>query len=124
MHILTRILVEVFDLRRVQLCPRTEDSYEDAEIDEVESRVNQVTVDMIYRLNNQSFGPMFSTLQEWSTTMPTSSQSKDARTHRQITWYKFLHLFFEKVQVSTLSSTLGSSFLMLGSPLEPITQAS
>ena len=104
---MTDIIIEVFDLRRVQLCPRTEDSYEDAEIDEVESRVNQVTVDMIYRLNNQSFGPMFSALQEWSTTTPNSGQSRDARTYRQITWYKFLHLFFDKVQASATASVPG-----------------
>ena len=107
----------------MQLCPRTEDSYEDAEIEQVESHVNQVMVDMIYKLSNQSFPPMFSRLQEWSTTMPTSGQSKDAQTHRQITWYKFLRLFFEKVQVGINFRIPDALSLMVDSPLEHIMQA-
>ena len=100
-QILSDTILQAFDLRRLQLCPRTEDSYEDEEVNEVESLVNQVAVNMVYKLSDESFRPVFSKFQEWSTTLPGSVQGKDARIYRQTAWYKFLQAFFETVGVGS-----------------------
>lgn len=92
-------LNEAFDLRRIQLCQRSSDSYEDEEIDEVEKSVNDVTIKMIYKLNDTTFRPLFAKLTEWAT---SGLPEKDAlgRTMRLTTFYKFLNTFFGTLKVS------------------------
>lgn len=93
------IFLKAFDLRRIQCSPRTEDSYEDNEIDEVEQSVNEVATKMIYKLNDTRFRPMFVKMLEWATTAGNSKERK-GKVYRQITWYNFLHTFFDTLQVS------------------------
>lgn len=95
---LLSILLGVFDLRRVQCSPHTDDSYEEDEINEVERAGHEVAIKMIYKLNDASFRPMFVKILEWATTEANSEERK-GKIYRLITWYNFLHAFFDTLQV-------------------------
>ena len=88
------LLLKAFDLRRIQFSNRTEDSYEDSEVDEVEEATNRVAVAMIYKINDTIFRPIFSQFIEWAT-----SSSAIATVHRQTTLYGFLTQFFDGLKV-------------------------
>lgn len=87
-----------FDLRRIQLSPRTEDSYEEDEIKEVEEAVNSSAIAMIYKLSDATFRPLFSGLMDWATTSLTAKDKK-GKIYRQTTWYTFLSKFFDTLKV-------------------------
>ena len=95
--ILHSLFLKVFDTRRIQFCPRTEDSYEDDEIEVVEHKVNEVAIKMIYKLNDASFRPLFVKMQEWASASGTQKQ-KQGKIFRQTTWYTFLHTFFDTLK--------------------------
>ena len=96
--VLSDLFIKIFDLRRIQFSPRTDDSYDDEEVDQVEESVNQVAIKMIYKLNDSNFRPVFTKMLEWATTTH-STKDKKSRVHRQTTWYKFLHTFFDTLKV-------------------------
>ncbi|KAL9012480.1 MAG: hypothetical protein Q9173_002757 [Seirophora scorigena] len=87
----TRLLVRAFDLRRIQFCSRTEDSYEEKEVEEVEDASNVAAMALVVRVNDKIFRPVFAQLVEWAAT-----SSAKARTHRQTTIYSFFLRFFEQ----------------------------
>ncbi|KAL8852392.1 MAG: hypothetical protein Q9221_002776 [Calogaya cf. arnoldii] len=87
---LATLLTRAFDLRRIQLSDRTEDSYEDSEVDEVEEATNKVAIAMIYKINDTIFRPIFAQLVEWA-----ASSSAVATVHRQTTVYGFFIYFFD-----------------------------
>ena len=91
------ILLKAFDLRQVQLNPRTDDSYDDNEIEDAEAAINETAIAMIYKLNDASFRPMFTRIMEWAASGRKNSQGK---IFRQITWYIFLLHFFDTFKVS------------------------
>ncbi|MCJ1435688.1 snoRNA-binding rRNA-processing protein utp10 [Xylographa pallens] len=94
---LLNLLLKVFDLRRVQCSPRTAESYENEEMDEVEKIIDEVAIKMIYKLNDATFRPLFIRILEWATT-PTSKKEKQGKVYRQISWYTFLNTFFDTLQ--------------------------
>src|SRR5690606_34695671 len=57
--LLSSLLIEAFDLRRMQLSSQASDSYGEDEIEEVENSINDVTIKMIYKLNDTTFRPLF-----------------------------------------------------------------
>ncbi|KAL8963488.1 MAG: hypothetical protein Q9193_000251 [Seirophora villosa] len=87
----TRLLVKAFDLRRIQFCSRTEDSYEEKEVEEVEEASNVAAMALVVKVNDKIFRPVFAQLVEWAAT-----SSAKARTHRQTTIYSFFLRFFEQ----------------------------
>ena len=95
---LSDMLLKAFDLRRIQLSPRTDESYTDDEIDRVETAVNQVAIKIIYKLNDTTFRPVFTKMLDWVSWY--SPKNKNSRTYRQTTWFKFLHTFFSTLKVS------------------------
>lgn len=97
---LTGLFLRYFDLRRIQCSPRTEESYEEDEIEAVEGAVNEVAIKMIYKLNDASFRPVFVKLLDWATAT-SSKKSSQAKLYRQTTWYSFLHSFFDTLKVCT-----------------------
>jgi U3 small nucleolar RNA-associated protein 10 len=97
--VLFNILNEAFDLRRAQFSQRTSDSYEDEEVDDIENAVNEVTIKMIYKLNDTTFRPLFAKLTEWATN-GLSEKDATGRTMRLTTFYKFLDMFFSTLKVS------------------------
>ena len=93
------LFLEMFDLRRIQLSPPTEDSYNATEIDKVEAAVNEAAIAMIYKLNDATFKPLFMRISDW-TNSTTSKKDGKSRLHRQTTWYAFLLQFFQTLKVS------------------------
>ena len=88
------LLTRAFDLRRIQFTNRTEDSFEDHEVDEVEEATNTVAIAMIYKINDAIFRPIFAQFVEWA-----ASSSATATVHRQTTLYGFLVRFFDGLKV-------------------------
>ena len=95
---LLSIFLKAFDLRRIQCSPRKEDSYDDSEIDQVEHTINEVVIKMIYKLNDSTFRPLFANILEWANNSATK-KDRQGKLYRQITWYTFLHHFFDTLQV-------------------------
>ena len=88
------LLTKAFDLRRIQFSSRTEDSFEESEVDEVEEATNKVAVAMIYKINDTIFRPICVQLVEWA-----ASPSKIATAHRQTALYGFFMHFFDGLKV-------------------------
>jgi len=107
------LLLHVFDLRRIQNSPPTEDSYDLSEIDEVEDAVNDCAIAMVYKLNDATFRPLFLRILEWATT-PTTKGDKGTL-HRQTTWFAFLLKFFDMLKVA-LGSVLKVSPMLIALP--------
>lgn len=96
-EILGGLFLEMFDFRRIQLSPSTDHSHDIAEIGLVEDIVNDSAISMVYKLNDSTFGPIFSRIFEWTTNVV--SKDLKARIHRQTTWYTFLLKFFGTLKV-------------------------
>lgn len=92
---LGNIFIKAFSLRQVQLCPRTDDSYGNDELEEAEAAINDTAIAMIYKLNDASFRPIFQRIMEWATSGRRDGQS---RVYRQTSWYTFLHHFFKTLK--------------------------
>ncbi|KAL8812840.1 MAG: hypothetical protein Q9200_000730 [Gallowayella weberi] len=86
------LLTKAFDLRRIQFSNRTEDSYDDIEVEEVEEVTNRVAIAIIYKLNHTIFRPLFAQLVEWGNSSPKT------RVHRQTALYNFLIQFFDTLK--------------------------
>ena len=95
---LLSIFLKAFDLRRIHCSPRTENIYDDSEIDQVERTINDVAIKMIYKLNDTMFRPMFAKALEWAINS-TTKRDRQGKIYRLITWYTFLHNFFDTLQV-------------------------
>ncbi|KAI4248891.1 MAG: hypothetical protein L6R40_000903 [Gallowayella cf. fulva] len=87
------LLTKAFDLRRIQLGNRTEDSYDDKEIDDMEEVTNRVAIAMIYKSNDTIFRPMFVQLIKWA-----GDSSPNAMVHRKTTLYGFFIRFFDTLK--------------------------
>jgi len=89
---LTGIFLRAFDLRRIQFSPRTEESYDDDEVEVAETAVNGVAI------NDTTFRPLFTRLLQWaSTSLPKSD--KKGRRLRLTTLFTFLEAFFDTLKV-------------------------
>ncbi|KAL8907556.1 MAG: hypothetical protein Q9207_001365 [Kuettlingeria erythrocarpa] len=85
-----RLLTKAFDLRRIQFCPRTDDSYEEKEVEEVENAANEAAIAMVTKVNDTIFRPMFVQLVEWA------AASAKAKVYRQTSVYGFFLQFFDR----------------------------
>lgn len=90
-----RLLTKAFDLRRIQFCPRTDDSYEEKEVEEVEDAANEAAIAMVTKVNDTIFRPMFVQLVEWA-----AASSAKAKVYRQTTVYGFFMRFFDRFEAS------------------------
>jgi U3 small nucleolar RNA-associated protein 10 len=97
LSVLTSILFRVFDLRREQLSLSTKSVFDTSDLEEVEDLVNDVTIKMIYKLNDTMFRPIFSKLVEWATALP--KKDTQGSLARLTTFYRFLQVFFSTLQV-------------------------
>ena len=93
---LANLFLKIFDLRRIQLSHRTDDSYEDAEVEEVEAAINSTLITMIYKLNDAVFRPIFTRFLEWSA--GSTLKDKKSKIHRQTTIWTFLVSFFSTLK--------------------------
>ncbi|KAF9248497.1 hypothetical protein DTO027I6_8628 [Penicillium roqueforti] len=94
--VLTKILFKAFDLRREQIALGDKAVFESTAIDEAEVALNDVTIKMIYKLNDSTFRPIFLKFVEWATT--GAPKSEQDQTSRLTTFYKFLEVFFGTLQ--------------------------
>lgn len=90
---IANLFLKVFDLRRIQFSPRTEDSYEDDEVEEVEAAANDTIIAMVYKINDTVFRPIFTRFLEWSVS-PTLKKDMKSKLYRQTTMWTFLLSFF------------------------------
>lgn len=97
LSVLTSILFRVFDLRREQVSLSTKSVFDTSDLEEVEDLVNDVTIKMIYKLNDTMFRPIFSKLVEWATALP--KKDTQGSLARLTTFYRFLQVFFSTLQV-------------------------
>ena len=105
--IMAEYLLQAFDLRRVQLTVRSEDSYEDAEVVEVEDGIGPLTIKIIYKLNDNVFRPIFSHLVDWAIKCPGIKKESFARAHmlRQTTLFRFITTFLDTLKGIVISYT-------------------
>ncbi|KAL8680496.1 MAG: hypothetical protein Q9186_003339 [Xanthomendoza sp. 1 TL-2023] len=87
------LLTKAFDLRRIQFSDRTEDSYDDIEVGEVEEVTNRVAIAMIFKINDTIFRPIFAQWVEWAGNSPQKTT-----VHRQTTLYTFFIQFFDTLK--------------------------
>ncbi|KAI9721288.1 MAG: hypothetical protein M1812_002450 [Candelaria pacifica] len=102
-QILSNVLMDTLDLRRV----RNVESYDDEDVDAIEAIIIDVAVKIIYKLNDSTFRPLFTKLIEWAT---SSLGKKDTRGRvlRMTSLYQFLYMFFDTLKsiVTSYSSYL------------------
>ncbi|KAE8349609.1 U3 small nucleolar RNA-associated protein 10 [Aspergillus coremiiformis] len=95
--VITSILFKAFDLRREQLALGSDATLDLSDVDDIEELVNDVTIKMIYKLNDSTFRPIFTKLLEWATT-GVSKKDTQGNLARLTTFYKFLQVFFGTLQ--------------------------
>lgn len=97
---LSSFLLQAYDLRRIQFTNRTEDSYNDSDVYEIEKTINALAMEIIYKLNDTSFRPIFLHLIDWATKCPDvkSSNVSKARKLRQTSLFNFLAHFFNTLK--------------------------
>lgn len=105
--LLSDFLLQAFDFRRVQLTIRTEDSFTDAEVAEVESEINILAIKLIYKLNDTILRPIFSRLVNWAINCPGINKNSltRAQTLRQTTLFNFSAYFFGTLKSIVTSYT-------------------
>lgn len=108
--VLTKILFTAFDLRREQMALGDKAVFESSAIDEAEAALNDITIKMIYKLNDSTFRPIFLRFVDWATT-GAPKKDEQAQVSRLTTFYKFLEVFFGTLQVRSTNSILSVLFL-------------
>ena len=93
-----KVLRNAFDLRRTQLTGQAATKLDVDAIDEAEALVNEVTIGMIYKLNDTIFRPLFIELTDWAVKGGGNSD-KAGRLARMTAFFKFLETFFGTLKV-------------------------
>ncbi|KAL4913764.1 hypothetical protein BDW62DRAFT_157813 [Aspergillus aurantiobrunneus] len=124
--VLTTILFRAFDLRREQIALADQSAFDTSDLDEIEDLVNDVTIKMIYKLNDTTFRPIFIKLAEWATGLPKKDTAGSLA--RLTTFYRFLQVFFGTLQsiVTGYASYIIESVVSLlstASPSNPSTKS-
>jgi U3 small nucleolar RNA-associated protein 10 len=97
--VLSSILFRAFDLRREQVVLVSKSVFDVSDIEAIEDLFNDVTVKMIYKLNDTTFRPIFTKLVAWATGLP--KKDTQGTLARLTTFYRFLQVFFGTLQVLT-----------------------
>lgn len=90
---LSTIFLSAMDLRRMVASGDVKAQFSSSELDEIETKIGEDALKMIYKLNDATFRPIFSKLMEWAW---GGLPKKDAagRTLRLLVVYGFLDTFF------------------------------
>jgi U3 small nucleolar RNA-associated protein 10 len=90
---LSTIFLSSMDLRRLVASGQAKTPISPSELDEIETKIGDDALKMIYKLNDAAFRPIFSKLMEWASTgLPKNDAS--GRTLRLFAVYGFLDTFF------------------------------
>ncbi|KAK4043989.1 hypothetical protein C8A01DRAFT_12532 [Parachaetomium inaequale] len=90
---LSTIFLSAMDLRRMAVSAQTKTQITPADLDEIETKIGDDALKMIYKLNDAAFRPIFSRLMEWASTGLPKSDAP-GRTLRLFAVYGFLDTFF------------------------------
>lgn len=96
--VLSSILFKAFDLRREQLALGANATFDAADVEETEDALNDVTIKMIYKLNDTTFRPIFTKMLDWATSGLPKKDTQGSLA-RLTAFYKFLQVFFGTLQV-------------------------
>lgn len=97
--ILVKLLRNAFDLRRTQLSDAEDAAFDMDDIEEAENLVSDVTIRMIYKLNDTIFRPLFIELTDWAF-KDIGQKDTAGSLARTTTFYRFLDTFFGTLKVS------------------------
>ncbi|KAG5996087.1 hypothetical protein E4U43_002924 [Claviceps pusilla] len=87
------ILMKAFDLRRFVHSKEEKSESILREVADIEAKLNETALKMIYKLNDAAFRPLFVQMVEWATS-GLAKKDKSGRNLRQYSVYGFLHTFF------------------------------
>lgn len=104
-HVLMKLLRNAFDLRRTQLSEAEVSAFDIDEIEEAETLISDVTIRMIYKLNDTIFRPLFIELTDWAF-KGAGQKDKAGLLARTTTFYRFLETFFGTLKVSLIAVLL------------------
>ncbi|KAH6636542.1 U3 small nucleolar RNA-associated protein 10 [Chaetomium tenue] len=90
---LSAIFLSAMDLRRTVASGQAKTAISPSELDEIETKIGDDALKMIYKLNDAAFRPIFSKLMEWASTGLPKNDASD-RTLRLFAVYGFLDTFF------------------------------
>ncbi|POS85421.1 hypothetical protein EPUL_003337, partial [Erysiphe pulchra] len=94
--IFAKIIQNAFDLRR-QLNIVHDDRFTKGLIDEFEISLNQTVLEIIYKLNNTIFKPLFIDFVDWATTR-LEKEDHMGKSLRQQSLYSFTAIFFDSLK--------------------------
>jgi len=94
--LISSLILQVSDLRHIQFGLRTEDSYEDGEVNQVEATLHEVVIRFIYRLSDNTFRPLLTQWVDWAVECPgiTTAGLARAKMLRQTSLFNFMTHFF------------------------------
>lgn len=94
---LAAILIKALDLRRLKYNEEESNETTRSRISTIETSLNHKALQMIYKLNDASFRPVFLQIVEWTGT-GLSKSDKTGRVLRQYSIYGFLESFFNNLK--------------------------
>ncbi|KAG5981967.1 hypothetical protein E4U55_002453 [Claviceps digitariae] len=87
------ILMKAFDLRRLVHSREEKSDATLGEVADIEAKVNETALKMIYKLNDAAFRPLFVQMVKWASS-GLAKKDKSGRNMRQYSVYGFLFTFF------------------------------
>ena len=96
--VLMKLLRNAFDIRRTQLSDDKDSVFDIDEVEEAENLVSDVTIRIIYKLNDTIFRPLFIELTDWAF-KGVGEKGKAGLLARTTTFYRFLETFFGTLKV-------------------------
>ena len=97
-HLLTKRILTVMDLRRTQEYTKEQSLWSAQHLQQVESTIDGITIQMVYKLNDTHFRPLFGKMSDWATEL-RSKKDLNAKTCRELSWFSFLQHFFSTLEV-------------------------
>ncbi len=90
---LSTIFLSTMDLRRMVASGEVKVPLTPSELDDIETKISEDALKMVYKLNDAAFRPIFSNLMEWASSGLPKADSA-GRTLRLYVVYGFLNTFF------------------------------
>lgn len=118
-------ILKCADLRRIQFTIRTPDGYSEDDVVQVETKLNEVVMKFIYKLNDNVFRPLFSQWVEWAvqcSDLDSAAAMSTSKLLRETTLFNLLAHFFvvlKSIVTSYTTYILDPAVDILKEALEP-----
>lgn len=99
-QLLVSLYLDIMDMRIVKQARTESTRITEVQMQEIETKRNQIMIKTIYKLNDTHFRPLFIKMMEWAGAARVPQQN--AKLLRQSSWFSFLHAFFHSLQVSII----------------------